>query len=85
MLCMSLNNEPCMIRPTVIDLNPFELNYYQFMIILDKSKESCCAVDDLSTKKCVTSQTKDEIIKIYNLITRINEVKTLLKHISWDC
>ena len=85
MLCMSLNNEPCMIRPTVIDLNPFELNYYQFMIILDKSNESCYAVDDLSTKKCVTSQTKDVIVKIYSLITRINEVKTLLKHISWDC
>ena len=23
--CMSLNNEPCMVRTTVIDLNPFEL------------------------------------------------------------
>ena len=85
MLCISLNNEPFMIRPTVIDLNPFELNYYQFMIILDKSNESCYAVDDLSTKKCVPSQTKNVIVKIYNLITRINEVKTLLKYISWDC
>ena len=23
--CMSLNNEPCMIRPTLIDLNPVDL------------------------------------------------------------
>ena len=26
--CVSLNNEPCMIRPTLIDLNPAELKYY---------------------------------------------------------
>ena len=37
--CVSLNNEPCMIRPTLIDLNPVELNYYPFMISLDKCRE----------------------------------------------
>ena len=25
--CLSLNNEPCMIRSTLIDLNPIEINY----------------------------------------------------------
>ena len=30
--CLSLNDEPCMIRPTLIDLNPVEFNYYPFMI-----------------------------------------------------
>ena len=37
----SLNNKPCMIRPTLIDLNPIELNYYPFMISLDKYSGSC--------------------------------------------
>ena len=36
--CMSLNSEPYIIRSTVIDLNPVELNYYPFMISLNK----CC-------------------------------------------
>ena len=39
--CVSLNNEPCMIRPILIDLNPVELNYYPFMISLDKCNASC--------------------------------------------
>ena len=30
--CLFLNDEPCMVRPTLIDLNPFELRYYPFMI-----------------------------------------------------
>ena len=25
--CLSLNDEPCMVRPTFIDLNPVELKY----------------------------------------------------------
>ena len=34
--CVSLNNGPCMIKPTLIDLNSVKLNYYSFMISLDK-------------------------------------------------
>ena len=44
----SLNNEPCMIRPTLIYFNPFESNYYPFMISLDKCNGSCKAFDGLS-------------------------------------
>ena len=38
--CMSLNNELCLIRPTLIDLNPFENNYHPFMISLDKCRRN---------------------------------------------
>ena len=68
---MSLNNEPCMIRPTLIDLNAIELNYFQFMISLDKCKGSCNAVDDLSTKISVRSETNDVNVKVFNMIKRI--------------
>ena len=38
---LPLNEEPCMVRPILIDLNPIELKYYPFMIRLDKCTESC--------------------------------------------
>ena len=41
------------IRPTLIDLNPIELNHYPFMISLDECNGSWNAVNDLSTKICV--------------------------------
>ena len=47
-----------MIRPTFIDLNLLELNYYPFQISLDRFNGSCTVVDDLSTKICVPSETK---------------------------
>ena len=36
-----LNDEPCMVRPTLIDVNLVELKYYPFMISLDKCTEIC--------------------------------------------
>ena len=39
-----LNGEPCMVRPTLIDLNPVELKYYPFMISLDKCTGSCSLI-----------------------------------------
>ena len=55
---MFLNNEICINRCTLIDLNPVELNYYPFMLSLDKSNRICNVVDDLSMKTCITSETK---------------------------
>ena len=37
----------------------------------------------LMTYICVPSKTKD--VKVCNMVTRINEAKTLVKHISYDC
>ena len=82
--CVSLNNEPCMIRPIIIDLKPVELTYYPFMISLDKCSGICNSLDDLSTKIYVPSKTNDVNVKIFKMITIRNEAKTLVRHISYD-
>ena len=51
---------------------------------LDKCNGSCGVVDDLSTKICVPSETKDVNVKVINFITKINEPKAFVKHISSD-
>ena len=30
--CLSLNDEPCIVRPTLIDQNPVEFKYYPFIM-----------------------------------------------------
>ena len=47
-----------MTRPTLIDLNPIELNHYAFMISLDKFNWSFKAVDGLSTKNVFLAKQK---------------------------
>ena len=36
----------------------------------------------ISMKICVPSETKEVNIKLYNMITRVNEAKTMVKHIT---
>ena len=71
---MSLNNDPCIISLTLIDLNSIELNYYPFTISIDKCSGSFNVVDDVSTKICVPSETKYENVnKLFSMITIIND------------
>ena len=74
--CVSVNNEPCRTRPTLIDLNHVKFNYYPFRTSLDKCNESRNAIDDSSTKICILSETKGVNVKVFNMITRINKTKT---------
>ena len=54
------------------------------MVILDKCNESCIVAADLSTITCVLSETKDVNVNVFYMITRLNEAKALIKHISCD-
>ena len=35
------NDDPCMVRPTPVDANPFDFKYYLFMISSNKCTGSC--------------------------------------------
>ena len=62
-----------------------ELRYYPFAVNLDRCAGSCNTVDDLSSRVCVPNETEDLNLDIFNMITGINEPKTLTKHISCKC
>ena len=36
-----LNDEPCMVRPTLVDMNPNDLKYYLIIISLNKCTGKC--------------------------------------------
>ena len=80
--CTSLNKEPCLDRPTLIDLNSNELHYYPFMVSLESCNESCNTIDDLSSRINVPNKTEGLNLNVFNMIKRINESETLTKHIS---
>ena len=79
--CLFLNDEPYMVRPTIIDMNPVELKYYPFMISLNKRIVSC---NVLSPKICLPKETKDINAKVCNMITKKDETKAITEHISCE-
>ena len=78
-----------MTQPTLINLYPYEysqeFHYYPFSVKLDRCVGSCNALNDLSNKVCVPNKTEDLNLSVFNMITGINESKTLTKHISCEC
>ena len=62
-----------------------EFHYYPFAVKLDRCVGSCNTLNDLSNKVCVPNKTEDLNLSVFNMITGINESKTLTKHISCEC
>ena len=77
-----LNDEPCMVKPTLIEMNLVKLKFYPFMISLNR----CTRISSvLSRKMYVPKERKYINVKAFNLITKKNEVKAMTKHISCAC
>ena len=78
--CVSLIDEPCMIIPTLIGLNPVEFKYYPFMIRLDKCNGSCNVLSPIIS----VEEKKDISVKVFTVITN-NEAKAITKYFSCIC
>ena len=87
--CVSLSNQKCMIPPTLINLHPIEysqeFHYYPFAVKLGRCFGSCNTLNDLSNKVRIPNKAETLNLSLFNVITGINEFKTLAKHISCEC
>ena len=73
-----------MTQPTLINLHANEysqeLHYYPFAVNLDRFVGSCNTLNEV----CVPNKTEDLNLSVFSMITEINELKTLTKHISCE-
>ena len=87
--CASLSNQKYEIQPAFINSHPNEYSqefyYYLFIVKSDKCVGSCSTLNGLPNKVCVPNKTVDLNLSVFNMITGINEWKTLTKHISCEC
>ena len=97
--CVSLSNQNYMIQPTLINLHPNEcshrFHYYPFSVKLDRCAGSCNPLNPLwhwtkvglmtYLKKYVFQIKQDLNLNVFNMITGINELETLTKHVSCEC
>ena len=87
--CESLSNQKCMIQPTLLNLHPNEysqeFHYYPFEVKLHRYVGICNTLNDLSNKVCLPNKTEDLNLSVFNMITGINESKTVTKHTSCEC
>ena len=87
--CVSLSNQRCLSQRTLINLHPNEycqeFHYYPFAVKLDRRVGSCITFNDLYNRGCIPNKTEDLNLRVFNMITGINDSKTLTKHLSCKC
>ena len=55
------------------------------MVKLDSCIGSSNTLNELCNKVCVPNKTEDIHLSLFNMITEINEFKTLTEHIACEC
>ena len=87
--CILLSNQKCMIQHSLINLHhnecSQEFHEYPFAVKLDICVGSCNTLKELSNKVCVPNKTEDFNLSVFDIITGINDSKTLTKHRSYEC
>ena len=78
-----------MTQPTFLNLHPNEysqeIHYYPFAVKSDRCVGSCNTLNELSNKVAVSNKIEDLDISVFNMITKINQLETVTKHISCEC
>ena len=77
--CVSMNNQKCKIRSEIINVNTNEPMLYPNSITINKCKGICNTVNGPYVKLYVPGTIKNINVKVFNIMSRINETR----HIEW--
>ena len=77
--CISRNNQACKVRPEIAHVNSNEPVFYPFSIKTSKCNGSCNNINDPYAEICVPNAVKNSSVKVFNLMSRTNEIR----HIKW--
>ena len=76
--CISMNNQKRMSRPKIMDINPNELVFFPYSIKINKCSGSCNNINDPFAKLCVPNIIKNINVKVFNLMSKINETRQIV-------
>ena len=77
--CVSMNDQECKIRTGIVNINNNEPVFYPLSIKVNKCSGSCNTINYPYAKICVPDTFKNMDVKLFNLMSRTNEIR----HIKW--
>ena len=76
---LSMRNQECKIRPAMVDINSSEPLVYPYNFLVNECSGSCNHIDNPYDKLRVPDVFKNMNIKVFNLMSRTNE----MRYVSW--
>ena len=83
--CVFLNNRPCQTRSTLVNINSNEPLYYLFTVSVIECGGSCNTIDDPYVRVCVPNKVKYMNVKVFKLMSSVNEIRFLVLLKSCQC
>ena len=65
--CLTLNNQPCQNRATLVNINPHKTFFYTLTVGVNKRGGSCNTINDLYARVCVPNKVNNMRIKFFNI------------------
>ena len=82
--CLTLNNQPCQTRPNPVNINSDETLFYLFTAAVNKCGESYKTINDPHAEVCVPKKVKNMNVKIFDLMSGVNETRCLVQYESCE-
>ena len=82
--CVQMSNQECIVRPAIINIDSNEPLFYIYSILVNKCSVSCNNINDPYAKICVADVVKNINMKVFNLMSRINDLGVRLVHVNID-
>ena len=83
--CISMNNQECIVRPEIDNVNNAEPVFFPFSIRASKYSGRCNNINDPYAKLCIPDVVKNLNAKVFNLISTTNETRHIEWHETYKC
>ena len=83
--CISLKNQECKVRPEIVDVSSINPIFYPFSVKINRCSRNCNSINDPYARICVPDVVKNLNVKVFNLMPRTNETKSIKPHETCKC
>ena len=83
--CISINNQQCKVRPKIVDVSSNNPIFYPFSVKINRCSGNCNSINDPYATICVPDIVKNLNVKVFNLMSRSNETKSIKSHETSKC
>ena len=83
--CVSMNNQECKVRPKIVNVSSNNPIFYPFSVKINRCSGNCNSINDPYARICVPDVVKKLNVKVFNLILRTNETRSIKLHETCKC
>ena len=83
--CVSLKNQKCKVKPKIVDVSSNNPIFYPFSVKINRCSGNCNSINNPYAKICVPDVVKNLNVKVFNLMSRTNETRSVKLHETCKC